>query len=131
MSHEAQEANANLTEIARLHAELECAEIARKAWTERGALAEANNLALRQAIWSAHFDIHYRHKDNWTWEECPKPTCYPLHEALASDHPGAALLTELEMARAVVQALRGIQVNWPPLTKALAAYDAATKVSDK
>lgn len=52
--------------------------------TNQAEKAEADAAALRTAIWSAHFDIHYRHKDHWTWDECPKPTCYPLREALAS-----------------------------------------------
>lgn len=60
---------------------------------QRVTQAEADAAALRQAIWSAHFDIHYRHKDHWTWEECPKPTCYPLREALATG-AGTAFLEE-------------------------------------
>jgi len=76
------------------------AEMERKAWTEIGAKAQADAEALRAAIWSAHFDIHYRHKDHWTWEECPKPTCYPLREALDNPNPGAALLAELADIRA-------------------------------
>lgn len=92
MSHEIAETNGLIKEIHRLRGLL--------------ALAEADAAALRQAIWSARFDIHYRHKDYWTWEECPKPTCYPLREALAAEHGGAALLSELAELRAENARLR-------------------------
>ena len=80
---------------AELRAALDVAMTERDRWRALAQQAQADALALRAAIWSAHFDIHYRHNDHWTWEECPKPTCYPLREALAAEHPGAALLAEL------------------------------------
>lgn len=108
----------------------------RAVYAERDALraelaqAQADAAALRLAIWTAHFDIHYRHKDSWTWEECPKPTCYPLRDALTSG-AGAALLAELAAARAVVEAVKERHWECPGnVLDALYAYNALVKEED-
>lgn len=117
--------------------ELEQARAIGRTLLSRCEAAEASAAVLREAINSARFDIHYRHKDSWTWEECPKPTCYPLREALDND-AGKAMLAELEAARAVVSiARRGFGTNadmlraWAfdpvALSRAIVVYDEAVK----
>lgn len=80
MSHEAQEADANLIEIARLRAELEQAQADIAAYRRIiDVLSRAGDIASVRGVASA---------------------------ALVQFRPGAQILTELEAARAVVEAAR-------------------------
>jgi len=83
--------------IAELEAALARAETARKAWTELGAQAQAD-----AAVLFKHILDMYTHAvwPPWLQEQHDRLT---IHMA---DHPGAALLAELDAARAEVDRLR-------------------------
>jgi len=129
MTDDARTANADLAEIARLRAQL-------------GGLRDV--LAQRdRALIAAHRAIEIRDVDNgayvealqWLYDDWNGPSTEALARArmaLAADHPGAALLAELDAARAVI-AFVGPNADCPTsalnheLTRLLLAYDAAVK----
>lgn len=104
----------------------EQAEMERKAWTEIGAKAQADAGALRACLadtlgfaWQIHrveqqkLSVDVRQRAN---------------ELIVAEHPGAALLTELEAARDLAETVRDWRTGpttGGELTAALERYDAA------
>ena len=128
MSEEIRLTDANMAEIARLYTTIaglraELAQKDRCILAERRAreMADADNAALMQALEHAGemFTI--------------KGARVVARDALARNHPGAALLAELDAAREIVATLRrhwnvGGEV-WGSIDRDFDAYDAAVKAS--
>jgi hypothetical protein len=125
MSEEIASADSLLTEIARLQTDLasvrdELAQAQRAVEAERAArmAADVDALALQEGFRAVFYGAQ-------TIDERQK-----LKDLAMSAHPGAALLTELALARAVVEAQRqhlGCMADDPILDAAMDAYDEAMK----
>lgn len=119
-----------IDELAAAHERADKAETARRAWTELGAREQAGAALLRQALDEAIALCHVpeRNQDEEWHERLSRAS-----DALAATDAGAALLAELEAARAVVERARAaaaasLFLGRGPLVTALAAYEA-TKAS--
>lgn len=88
---------------------------ARKAWTEIGARAQADSAALRQAIQAYRNarELLMRDPEQFSDAEClaiireKQAADTAIAAMLTADHSGAALLAELEAARAFIRAIGG------------------------
>jgi hypothetical protein len=114
-------------------------ETARTAYQELATRAEANNAALRQAIQAYRNarELLMRDPEQFSDAEClaiireKQAADTAIAAMLITEHPGAALLAELEAARTIVATLRqhrdaGGEV-WGSIDRDFAAYDAAVK----
>lgn len=132
-SHEVSEADANRAEIARLRDQLEKAETARKAWTEIGARSEADAAAWIAFVGEAAWQLEHGAR----CEEIQSDLVEAYQRARDGNAPGAALLAELEAARAladsvtayfnnrgVAQALRTGNADIAAMADALSDYGA-------
>jgi len=107
------------------------AETARLAWTEIGAKAQADAATLCDVI--ATMGHIARHPDGLAFQAIDALS----RGILEREHPGAALLTELQAAHAVVMAARKCRAALPSapdmhdrlvaLSSAIYAYDRVTK----
>lgn len=93
------------------------------------ARVEADAMALRRALNGTTRMLAERsdnHSRAWIWAR----NVVDANQRVLTNHPGAALLVELDAARAVVAQVRWAVENHyapPPMYDALALYDEATK----
>lgn len=122
-----------LAELEVAKAEAAKAETQRRAWTQIGARASADNGALYLALERLLAFVT-------TGRVLPDDDRALIERALTADHPGRALLAELDAARAVVvqaqawreafEQLDGVYDAEQALVEAMRQYDKATKASN-
>lgn len=129
MSEEIATAHADLAEMARLRTELAGA---------RAALAQQKHATLAEmsARLNAEADVGWWHATVASYVTSATVTDREIlrdtmAEALTILHPGAALMAELEAARAVVAAARSGNYPTFALMDALTAYDASVKARNQ